>query len=848
MVRGSSVWRCLVGLVALPYIVPSCAMGQVASRLTAVSPAVSSGNARAYRISDSLRRQEVGEITVSPDGKLIAICLARPVAPGERYTPEALSMGLAFFSMRNDILVVSADTGEVVWRSAEGPGTTAVYPRWSPGGDSLAYIERAAAGEVALKFWSRTQRRVFASVPIAVDFAVPMRSDGAPSAAAAPFAWVNDEQVLVVGTGAPGVTSYPFGRSRAASLESRWRRTGKGVPSYQLARADARPLCRESDQLLEVSLGKQPLLRVISNGSVKGVSVSQDGSIALVLADRRGALPKVGPLEFAPKRNYFDFDQFALWKVVIVPSRDSVRSWTVVEAGEGPISGSTLPMWSVDSKRLAGTLRTIQPDGHAENAAYEWRWGASRAHRVGANSQQESLSKAFNFVAEGACDEDSEAFVHDAAIGASSELQLTGHVDEDQRAAEDGYGRVCLRDRGARVRLPTGGKVIGVFGMGQQEELVFETANGETHGLPVGDPPRGMTSAKSRGRVRAVGVDDRGELVSASDERGGSYVCRSSRRIRRRCLLSVNTYLSAVLRPRRISVAYTANNASRRGVLLYPTRRDGAGPPPVVVVAYPQLAALDRTGGIGVAINTIAAQYTAPLTADGYAVFVVDFRLPSPLPSPAYAKENVLSEVKPAITALQKVASVDGRRLGFWGFSYGGYTALTLLAYTKSFRAIVAMEPLGDLSEYAYAEWPEAQFTPCWADVTLTAEREVEGRGGGEDGYAFIRMGAPQYRVPRKYYDNSPSLHMGGAATPALLGAADLDVFANGAEPTYLALARQGIPAEFVKFYGEGHILASPGNIKVECALTLAWLDRYVKREHNENRIKDICGIVVPGS
>jgi len=134
-----------------------------------------------------------------------------------------------------------------------------------------------------------------------------------------------------------------------------------------------------------------------------------------------------------------------------------------------------------------------------------------------------------------------------------------------------------------------------------------------------------------------------------------------------------------------------------------------------------------------VAINSVGALQTAPLTAAGYAVFVVDFRLPNPLPSAVSVKDDILSEVRPAVAALEKIKAIDGQNIGFWGFSYGGYTALTLLAYTNLFHAIVAMEPLGDLSEYAYAHWPEADFTSCWPDVTFTTEREVEGVGGPTD-------------------------------------------------------------------------------------------------------------------
>ena len=50
--------------------------------------------------------------------------------------------------------------------------------------------------------------------------------------------------------------------------------------------------------------------------------------------------------------------------------------------------------------------------------------------------------------------------------------------------------------------------------------------------------------------------------------------------------------------------------------------------------------------------------------------------------------------------ALQQFPQLDGNRLGFWGWSYGGYFTLYTLEHTDIFKGGVAVAPVSDWRNY----------------------------------------------------------------------------------------------------------------------------------------------------
>ena len=98
------------------------------------------------------------------------------------------------------------------------------------------------------------------------------------------------------------------------------------------------------------------------------------------------------------------------------------------------------------------------------------------------------------------------------------------------------------------------------------------------------------------------------------------------------------------------------------------------------------------------------------------------------------------------------------------------------------------------------------------------------GAGWLEAGQA--RMGGPSWADPEAYVANSPVYRADRIRTPVLIVHGDLDPVS--AETMFANLYQLGREAGLLTFWGEGHVLMSPANIRELHERLLAWLDRYM--------------------
>ena len=108
----------------------------------------------------------------------------------------------------------------------------------------------------------------------------------------------------------------------------------------------------------------------------------------------------------------------------------------------------------------------------------------------------------------------------------------------------------------------------------------------------------------------------------------------------------------------------------------------------------------DQWGGAGFLFNQI-------LMRDGIAVLVVDNRGMGARGKKFAATlihnfgEVELKDQLAAIDqALQKFPQLDGSRMGWWGWSYGGYMTLEAMTHSDRFKAGVAVAPVTDWRDY----------------------------------------------------------------------------------------------------------------------------------------------------
>ncbi len=156
---------------------------------------------------------------------------------------------------------------------------------------------------------------------------------------------------------------------------------------------------------------------------------------------------------------------------------------------------------------------------------------------------------------------------------------------------------------------------------------------------------------------------------------------------------------------------------------------------------------------------------------------------------------------------LQRFSWLDAERLGVLGASYGGYMTNWIITQTPRFRAAVATASLSNLISF-YA-------TSLYQDLV-----HAEFRGFPWEGDHYERL-----------WERSPLRHAGRARTPTLFlhGEQDHDVHMSDAEQMYVALRRQGVEAELIRYPREGHGFTEPRHRVDALERTIRWFDRHLK-------------------
>src|ERR1051325_1491616 len=168
------------------------------------------------------------------------------------------------------------------------------------------------------------------------------------------------------------------------------------------------------------------------------------------------------------------------------------------------------------------------------------------------------------------------------------------------------------------------------------------------------------------------------------------------------------------------------------------------------------------------------------------------------------------------------------------GHSFGGFAVYGLVTQTNRFRAAIATAGISDFISHYGTFDGRARY---WADAdevnVLSAAVGYETTWG--------RMGAPPWKDWSRYQRNSPLFYVDRVQTPLLIAQGDMDPISQG-EEFFSALKRQGKRARFVRYWGEGHSVASsPANHLDFVAQVYAWLDEFcdISRDTNGNLVFD---------
>jgi dipeptidyl aminopeptidase/acylaminoacyl peptidase len=293
----------------------------------------------------------------------------------------------------------------------------------------------------------------------------------------------------------------------------------------------------------------------------------------------------------------------------------------------------------------------------------------------------------------------------------------------------------------------------------------------------------------------------------------------------------INTALRAVDPPTVVRIPHLGPDGQPlvSWLFLPPERPDGA-PPPLLVQAYagdahptaPEPAPPERG---------MVTDIRVPV-GHGYAVLVPALPMPRAVGNPLTAPippgaadpmdglaDRILAVVDAAAARPELKGRFDPTRIALWGHSYGGYTVMAAIGQSDRFRAAVAIAGFSDMAAM-WATLPVAhRVAPeegSWSNWNT---------GNTENGQN--RMGAPLWSDSGRYDRNSPLRAADRIHTPLLLIHGDQDgIPLAGSEAMFSALYRQDKDALLVTYWGEGHILASPGNVRDMYARAFTFLDR----------------------
>ncbi|WP_158682178.1 S9 family peptidase [Sphingopyxis sp. MG] len=256
------------------------------------------------------------------------------------------------------------------------------------------------------------------------------------------------------------------------------------------------------------------------------------------------------------------------------------------------------------------------------------------------------------------------------------------------------------------------------------------------------------------------------------------------------------------------------------GWLYLPPFEKETGTWPLVVIPYPGATyGNDAPAGQGPGFGRFHTSAQL-LAGHGYAVL-----LPS-LPSRPLVKggpPGFVGDVDRAVDAAIATGLVDPTRIALWGHSFGGYAVAMMAAGGCRYTAAIASAGVYDLGAIPGTFGPTTRLAP---ERNLAIGYNFAWAESGQGG-----LGVPPWNDPALYAAASPVYLADRIRLPLLIVAADRDPAPlQGAEQLFSALFRQGKDTELVTYWGEGHVVGSPANVRDLYHRVFSWLEHMPRR------------------
>lgn len=280
-------------------------------------------------------------------------------------------------------------------------------------------------------------------------------------------------------------------------------------------------------------------------------------------------------------------------------------------------------------------------------------------------------------------------------------------------------------------------------------------------------------------------------------------------------LTTLNAHLADVAPPEMLSLHYPGPDKSTlTSWLLLPANANRERKLPLVVIPYAGRRYDDQFPADQLPDSGTFYTNAQLLAAHGYAVLLPSMPMLRASDAVPLAFADQLDH---AVDAALATGRIDPTRLALWGHSYGGYAAALVASETNRYKAVIASAGLYDLSAVAGVLTPASRASPETGLSTLVM-------------YGWLETGQAQIATqpwvdPTRYVVNSPFFRADRIHTPLMLIAADWDIApVSQAEQMFGALDRQNKDAVLLTYWGEGHVVGSPANVRDLYGRIFAWL------------------------
>ena len=280
---------------------------------------------------------------------------------------------------------------------------------------------------------------------------------------------------------------------------------------------------------------------------------------------------------------------------------------------------------------------------------------------------------------------------------------------------------------------------------------------------------------------------------------------------------NLNPHLKRIPRGKKMLIEYRSIHGEQlKGALLLPPDFEEGKRYPLIAYVYAGFVVSTLDQSFPLAFNPVGS-LPHLLSQCGYIVLRPSIPL-SPMGQKGSPLKDIPESVLPAIDRVAEMGIADREKIGVIGQSFGGYTVNVLITQTDRFKAAVSMAGISDL-------------------ISIYGEFRVDWRYTGE-GSSFYRwaesgqghMGCTPWEDRLQWIENSPVFYLNNVETPLLLLHGDLDsVSIQQAEEMFSGLKRLNKTVEFVRYFGDRHILKKPANIKDSWRRIIVWFDKYLR-------------------